>query len=105
MTTISKEQLDYRLSVRHLIVITIFSINKIITFKWSAHGLGKIARTVRADLGIDYLVAETLLNHAMGKLDQAYIHTHIELQNSQALNTYHLWLKKCWQTCFSSLFK
>ncbi|HGV9307510.1 TPA: tyrosine-type recombinase/integrase [Vibrio fluvialis] len=73
--------------------------------EWSAHDLRKMARTIWADLGIDYLVAETLLNHAKGKLDQAYIHTHIELQKSEALNTYHLWLKKCWRTCFSSLFQ
>ncbi|WP_262359324.1 hypothetical protein [Vibrio mimicus] len=28
-----------------------------------------MARTILADPGIDYLVAETLLNHAKGKLD------------------------------------
>ncbi len=67
---------------------------------WTAHDLRKLARTVWADIGIDYLVAETLLNHAKGKLDQAYIHTHIELQKSEALKTYHLWLKNCWRSCF-----
>ncbi|OEE41828.1 integrase [Vibrio anguillarum] len=73
--------------------------------EWSAHDLRKLARTVWADIGVDYLVAETLLNHAKGKLDQAYIHTHIELQKSAALNTYHLWLKKCWRTCLSPTFQ
>lgn len=73
--------------------------------KWSAHDLRKLARTVWADLGIDYLVSETLLNHAKGKLDQAYIHTHIELQKSEALNTYHSWLKNCWRTCYCPAFQ
>ena len=67
---------------------------------WTAHDLRKLARTVWADIGIDYLVAETLLNHAKNKMDQTYIHTHIELQKSEALKAYHLWLKNCWRTCF-----
>ncbi|NRF28254.1 terminase gpA endonuclease subunit [Vibrio coralliilyticus] len=72
--------------------------------QWSAHDLRKLARTVWADLGVDYLVAETLLNHAKGKLDQAYIHTHMELQKLSALKTYHSWLKNCWRSCFSADF-
>ncbi|WP_213865708.1 tyrosine-type recombinase/integrase [Vibrio crassostreae] len=72
---------------------------------WTAHDLRKLARTVWADIGIDYLVAETLLNHAKGKLEQAYIHTHIELQKSEALKTYHSWLKNCWRTCFIPDFR
>ncbi|AIU66986.1 site-specific integrase [Vibrio coralliilyticus] len=73
--------------------------------QWSAHDLRKLARTVWADLGVDYLVAETLLNHAKGKLDQAYIHTHMELQKLSALKTYHSWLKNCWRSCFSADFQ
>lgn len=73
--------------------------------EWSAHDLRKLARTVWADLGVDYLVAETLLNHAKGKLDQAYIHTHMELQKLTALNTYHSWLKNCCRTCFIAAFQ
>ncbi|HFQ4959187.1 TPA: site-specific integrase [Vibrio vulnificus] len=73
--------------------------------QWSAHDLRKLARTIWADIGIDYLVGETLLNHAKGKLDQAYIHTHIELQKSEALKTYHQWLKNCWRTCYQPTFQ
>ena len=73
--------------------------------EWTAHDLRKLARTVWADIGIDYLVAETLLNHAKGKLDQAYIHTHIEFQKSEALNRYHLWLKKSCCNCLSPVFQ
>lgn len=72
--------------------------------QWTGHDLRKLARTVWVDIGIDYLVAETLLNHAKGKLEQAYIHTHIELQKSEALKTYHSWLKNCWRDCFIADF-
>lgn len=67
--------------------------------EWSAHDLRKLARTIWADLGVDYLVAESLLNHAKDKLDVVYIHSQVELQKKEALNTYHNWLKNCWRTC------
>ncbi|MFA0160713.1 tyrosine-type recombinase/integrase [Vibrio splendidus] len=73
--------------------------------KWCAHDLRKLARTIWADIGIDYLVGETLLNHAKGKLDQAYIHTHIELQKLEALRSYHQWLKNCWRSCYLPTFE
>lgn len=67
---------------------------------WSAHDLRKRARSVWTELGIDYLVGETLLNHAKGKLDLVYIHTYIDLKKIEAISLYHEWLKKCWRTCF-----
>lgn len=72
--------------------------------KWSAHDLRKLARTAWADLGIDYLVAESLLNHAKGKLDQAYIHTHMSLQKKKAIEMHHEWLKNCWRSAFEPHF-
>ena len=68
---------------------------------WSAHDLRKRARSIWAELGVDYIVCESLLNHARDKLDQAYIHTHMELQKKEALETYHKWLKKGWCTCLA----
>ncbi|WP_158161268.1 tyrosine-type recombinase/integrase [Grimontia hollisae] len=67
--------------------------------QWSAHDIRKRARTIWLELGIDYIVCEALLNHAKDKLDQVYIHSHMELQKKEALETYHEWLKSCWQTC------
>ncbi|PMJ89830.1 site-specific integrase [Vibrio sp. 10N.261.55.A7] len=67
--------------------------------KWAAHDLRKLARTVWADLGVDYLVSESLLNHAKDKLDVVYIHSTVELQKKEALISYHNWLKNCWHTC------
>ncbi|MCD9529581.1 hypothetical protein [Photobacterium carnosum] len=68
---------------------------------WSAHDLRKRARSIWAELGVDYIVCESLLNHARDKLDQANIHTHMELQKKEALETYHKWLKKGWCTCLA----
>ncbi|MDX1301833.1 hypothetical protein [Photobacterium sp.] len=69
--------------------------------EWAAHDLRKRARTVWAELGVDYIVGEALLNHARDKLDQAYIHTHMEKQKREALEAYHNWLKNCWCNCFT----
>ena len=59
---------------------------------WQSHDLRKAARTIWMDLGVDYMVGELLLNHAMSKLDQAYIHTFAEAQKRKALERYHDWL-------------
>lgn len=60
--------------------------------KWSSHDIRKLARTSWADLGVDYMVGELLLNHALTKLDRTYIHTYVERQATTALGSYHDWL-------------
>jgi len=57
--------------------------------KWSSHDLRKVARTAWADLGVDYMVGEMLLNHAMKDLDATYIHTTAEGMKRKALETWH----------------
>ena len=59
---------------------------------WCAHDLRKFARSSWMDLGVDYLVGEMLLNHAMSKMDKTYIHTHAENLMRRALVMYHDWL-------------
>lgn len=59
---------------------------------WTAHDLRKLARTIWADLGVDYMVGEILLNHALSKLDRTYIHTYVERQLEEALEKYHAYL-------------
>jgi len=61
---------------------------------WRAHDVRKLARTEWADLGIDYHIAERLLNHKMSKLDQTYIHTSTEKAKREALEVYHDWLNE-----------
>lgn len=65
------------------------SIKIIAKGMWSAHDLRKAARTIWADQGVDYMVAEMLLNHALSKLDKTYIHTHVEHKMLEALEHYH----------------
>lgn len=57
--------------------------------EWSSHDLRKVARTCWMDLGIDYLVGEMLVNHALKNMDATYIHTHAETQKRQALEKWH----------------
>lgn len=60
--------------------------------EWSAHDLRKLARSRWADQGVDYLVSELMLNHALSKLDKTYINTLVEGQILEALTQYHEWL-------------
>ncbi|MGB4074579.1 tyrosine-type recombinase/integrase [Pseudomonas sp.] len=60
--------------------------------EWSSHDLRKTARTAWADLGVDYLIGELLLNHALKALDVTYIHTTAETQKREALERWHAWL-------------
>lgn len=60
--------------------------------EWTSHDLRKTARTAWADLGVDYLIGELLLNHALKALDVTYIQTTAEAQKRQALERWHAWL-------------
>lgn len=57
--------------------------------EWSSHDLRKVARTAWTDLGVDYMVGEMLLNHAMKDLDATYIHTTAEGLKRRALEGWH----------------
>lgn len=57
--------------------------------EWTSHDLRKLARTGWADLGIDFLIGEMLINHAMGHNVQAYIHTTVEERKREALEKWH----------------
>jgi len=57
--------------------------------EWTSHDLRKLARTGWADLGIDFLIGEMLINHAMGHNVQAYIHTTVEERKRVALEQWH----------------
>lgn len=60
--------------------------------QWKSHDLRKLARTVWAEIGIDYLVGELLLNHSMGKLAGTYIKTTVSDLRREALEKWHGWL-------------
>lgn len=60
---------------------------------WSAHDLRKLARTSWAQLGIDYWMAERLLNHKPRGLDAVYIKTDGLEQRLKSIQLYHDWLQ------------
>lgn len=60
--------------------------------QWSSHDLRKMARTGWAELGVDYLIGELLLNHAMGFAAQTYINTSADDLKLDALTRWHGWL-------------
>lgn len=60
--------------------------------EWTSHDLRKVARTAWVDLGIDFLIGELLLNHAMGRNVQTYIHSWVETGKRDALERWHVWL-------------
>lgn len=57
--------------------------------EWTSHDLRKLARSMWADLGVDYLIGELLLNHALDNLDATYIHTHAAALKREALECWH----------------
>ncbi|WP_268798032.1 tyrosine-type recombinase/integrase [Pseudomonas huanghezhanensis] len=57
--------------------------------QWTSHDLRKVARTAWMDLGIDYLVGEMLVNHALKNMDATYIHTAAENLKREALEKWH----------------
>lgn len=56
---------------------------------FSAHDFRKLARSIWADLSIDYMVGERLLNHSLSKLDEAYFQTLISGPKRDAIEQYH----------------
>ncbi|WP_372941727.1 tyrosine-type recombinase/integrase [Shewanella sp.] len=67
-------------------------VKQVSNSEWTAHDLRKLARSCWADLGVDYMVAEQMLNHSMTKLDQAYIHTYLAEQKRAAIELWHGYL-------------
>ncbi len=61
---------------------------------WTAHDLRKLARTCWADLGVEWWIAERLLNHAISKLDAAYIHSTAERGKLASLGLWHEHLRR-----------
>jgi integrase len=57
--------------------------------KWSSHDLRKLARTCWALLGVDYVVGELLLNHAMPGLTETYVQGDLSLLKRRALEDWH----------------
>lgn len=69
-------------------------IKSVSEHQWTAHDLRKLCCDSWLEDGVDYLVIQRLLNHALDKVDQAYIHTHVESGKRKAITAWHTKLKK-----------
>jgi len=57
--------------------------------EWTSHDLRKVARTGWADLGVDHLIGELLINHAMGHNVKVYIQSDVMSRKRDALEQWH----------------
>jgi integrase len=57
--------------------------------EWTSHDLRKLARTCWADIGIDHLIGELLINHAMGHNVKVYIQSDVMSRKRDALERWH----------------
>lgn len=64
-------------------------VNSVSQGEWGSHSLRKLMRTILADLGIEWWLAELLINHTPSKMDRTYIHTLVDQQSRDALEAYH----------------
>lgn len=71
--------------------------------QWSSHDLRKLARTGWVEIGVDYLIGEMLLNHAVGFSAETYINTSAENLKLEALNRWHERLDECGFTSIHTL--
>ncbi len=60
--------------------------------QWTAHDLRKVCRSTLTDLGVDDLIGEFIINHAISKQAKTYIQTHAKGQIKKSLFSYHEWL-------------
>lgn len=68
-------------------------INEIRQSDWTSHDLRKCARICWQEQGVDFMVAEKMLNHEVGKVAEAYISSAPELRLN-AINEHCNWLIK-----------
>lgn len=57
--------------------------------EWTSHDLRKVARTGWADIGIDHLIGELLINHAMGHNVKVYIQSDVMSRKRDALEKWN----------------
>ncbi|WP_194956048.1 tyrosine-type recombinase/integrase [Shewanella sp. BF02_Schw] len=69
--------------------------SKQIRFKdFTSHALRKLCRTIIADMGVDTMVGERILNHALPVLLRTYVHSTLDKGVMAALEAYHQHLVK-----------
>jgi len=63
--------------------------------KWTSHDLRKLMRSSLADLGIDFMVGELLINHTLGITTETYITRDVMDRRREAIERWHARLDEC----------
>nr|WP_298117394.1 tyrosine-type recombinase/integrase [uncultured Pseudomonas sp.] len=63
--------------------------------KWTSHDLRKLMRGSLADLGVDFMVGELLINHTLGITTETYITRDVMDRRRAAVERWHARLDEC----------
>lgn len=63
--------------------------------QWTSHDLRKLMRGSLADLGIDFMVGELLINHTLGITTETYITRDVMDRRREAIERWHARLDEC----------
>ena len=72
--------------------------------EWSGHDVRKLARACWAELGVDYMTAELLLNHSLGVLAATYVQVDLMALRRAALVRWHEHLGLAGASYLSNIF-
>ncbi len=75
-------------------------INEFSKGEWSAHDLRRCARSCWAKQKVDFMVAERMLNHSLGKVTEAYLNEDVAELSLVALKNHVNWLREQNIYCF-----
>lgn len=63
--------------------------------EWSSHDLRKLMRSSLADIGVDYMVGEQLINHTLGITAETYLTRDAMERRREAVERWHARLDEC----------
>lgn len=63
--------------------------------QWTSHDLRKLMRSSLADIGIDHMVGELLINHTLGVTTETYLTRDVLERRRDALERWHARLDEC----------
>lgn len=63
--------------------------------QWSSHDLRKLMRSSLADIGVDYMVGEQLINHTLGITAETYLTRDAMERRREAMERWHARLDEC----------
>lgn len=63
--------------------------------QWTSHDLRKLMRSSLADIGIDHMVGELLINHTLGVTTETYLTRDVMERRREALERWHARLDEC----------